>query len=115
MDACAPRLMPDVKRHGMRWQIATVRALAVLVAAFLMAACAIVIDTALRFNGTCGGLIPFVGSAQPCTLWQYVSSSVSFTFAVLFQEYCLVVLFFACLVFLGSAIFERFRTRQDAV
>jgi hypothetical protein len=80
-----------------------------------MAACAIVIDTSLRFDGTCGGLIPFLGAAQPCTLWQYVFSSVSFTFAVLFQEYWLVVLFFVGLVVLGSAIFDRFRSRHDAV
>src|SRR6478672_4675608 len=108
--------MPDkrVQLTG-RWQIVTVRAIAVLAAAFLMAGCAIVIDTALRFDGTCGGLIPFLGAAQPCTRWQYLSSSVSFTFAVLFQEYWLVVLFFVGLVFLGSAIFERFRTRQDTV
>jgi hypothetical protein len=99
----------------MRWQKATVRAIAALVAAFLMAACATVIDAVVRFDGTCGGLIPFLAAAQPCTLWQYVSSSVSFTFAVLFQEYWLVVLFFVGLVFLGSAMFERFRTRRDAV
>src|SRR5262245_33934662 len=99
----------------MRWQTATVRAIAVLVAAFLTAACAIVADEALRFDGTCGGVIPFLAAAEPCTLWQYLSSSVSFTFAVLFREYWPVVLFFVGLVFLGSAVFERFWTRQDAV
>jgi hypothetical protein len=94
---------------------ATVRAIAVLLAALLMAACAIVIDTAIRFDGRCGGLIPSLAAAQPCTLWQYVSANVSFTFAVLFREYWLVVLSLVGLVFLGSAIFERFCTRQDAV
>jgi hypothetical protein len=43
-----------------------------------------------------------------------VSADISFTFAVLFQEYWPVVLLLVGLVFLGSAIFERFRTRQDA-
>ena len=99
----------------MRWQITTVRAIAVLAAAFLMAACATVIDAVVRFDGTCGGLIPFLAAAQPCTRWQYVSADISFTFAVLLQEYWPVVLFFVGLVFLGSAVFERFRTRQDAV
>ena len=99
----------------MRWQVATVRAIAVLLAAFLMAACAIVVQAALRFDGTCGGLIPFLAATQPCTRWQYVSADVSFTFAVLFQEYWPVALFCVGLVFLGSAVFERFRTRQDAV
>jgi len=98
----------------MRWQIATVRAVAVLAAAFLMAACATAIDAVVRFDGTCGGLIPFLAAAQPCTRWQYVSADISFTFAVLFQEYWPVVLLLVGLVFLGSAIFERFRTRQDA-
>jgi hypothetical protein len=83
------------------------------VAAFLMAACAIVVNAALRFDGTCGGLIPFLGAAQPCTRWQYVFSSVSFTFAVLFQEYWFVGLFFVGFAFLGSVIFERFWTRQN--
>ena len=83
-------------------------------AALLVAACAIVIDTAIRFDGTCGGLIPFLAAAQPCTRWQYVSSNVSFTFTVLFQEYWLVVLSFVGLVFLGSAIFDRFCTRARA-
>jgi hypothetical protein len=99
----------------MRGQKATIRAIAVLAAAFLIAACATVIDAAVRFDGTCGGLIPFLAAAQPCTRWQYVSADVSFTVAVLFQEYWPVVLFFVGLVFLGSAVFERFRTRQDAV
>jgi len=79
-----------------------------------MAACAIVIEIAIRFDGTCGGLIPFLAAAQPCTRWQYVSSNVWFTFAVLFQEYWLVVLFFVGVVFLGSAIFDRFCTPARA-
>jgi len=98
----------------MRWHIATVRAIAVVVAAFLMAACAIVIDTAIRFDGTCGGLMPFLSAAQPCTRWQYVSSNVSFTVTVLFQEYWLVVLSFVGPVFLGSALFDRSSTRARA-
>ena len=89
------------------WQKATVRAIAISTAAFLLAACAIVVDAAFGFDGKCGGLMPFVGgAAQPCTLWQYLSSNVSFTFAVLLHEYWSMGLIFAGLVFLGSAVFE---------
>jgi hypothetical protein len=99
----------------MRWQTATVRAIAVSVAVFLLAACAIVVDAALRFDGKCGGFMPFLAAAQPCTLWQYLYSSVSFTLVVLFQEYWFVGLFLVGLAFLGSVVLERFWSRQDAV
>jgi len=92
----------------MRWRIATVRAIAVLVTALLVVTCVIVADAALRFEGTCGGLMPFLAAAQPCTRWQYVSANVSFTFAVMFQEYWLIGLVVVGLVFAGSVLVERF-------
>src|SRR5258706_14486421 len=98
----------------MRWRMTTVRAIAVSVAVFLTAACAIVVDAALRFDGKCGGLMPFLGASQPCTLWQYLWSSVSFTFEVVLQEYWLIALIFVGLVFLASVPFERLRPRQNA-
>jgi len=81
------------------------------VAAFVMAACVSVVDAALRYDGTCGGLMPFLGSPQPCTRWQYVSSSVSFTFAVMFHEYWHIGLVVVALLFVGSVLVERFRVR----
>ena len=46
------------------------------------------------------------------TLWQYVSSSMSFTLAAVFQKYWLVGLVLVGLVFLGSVMFERFHARR---
>src|SRR6476620_1731062 len=99
----------------MRWRIATFRAIAITVAAFLIAGCVIVVQTALRFDGTCGGLIPFLAAAQPCTFGKYVWSNVSFTFAVLVQEFWSIGLSFAAIVFIGSVIFECFWNRQNGV
>jgi hypothetical protein len=99
----------------MRWRIATLRAAAISVAAFLIAGCVSVLQAALRFDGTCGGLIPFLAAAQRCTRWQYVWSDVSFTFEVLLREYWVIGLLFVGIVFVGSAIFERFWSRPNAV
>ena len=89
----------------MRWRIATFRAVAVSTAVFLIAGCVIVVQAALRFDGRCGGLIPFLAATQPCTRWQYVWSDVSFTFEVLLREYWFIGLLFAGIVFIGSAVF----------
>ena len=89
----------------MRWRIATFRAVAISIAVFLIAGCVIVVQAALRFDGRCGGLIPFLGTGQPCTLWQYVWFDLSFTFEVLLQEYWFVGLLLVGIVFVGSAVF----------
>ena len=99
----------------MRWRIVTFRAIAVAVVAFLFVVCVAAIYAALQFDGMCGGFMPFLSAAQPCTLSQYVWSSVSLTFLVLFHEYWLIGLFFIGIVFIGSGIFERLRSRQNAV
>lgn len=93
----------------MRWRLATFRAAAVTLAVFLSAACVIVVQAALRFEGRCGGLMPFLSAERSCTLWQYVWSSVSLTFAVLLMEYWSVGLLFVAIVFMGAALFDRFR------
>lgn len=98
----------------MRWRIATFRSIVAVAAAFLIAVSVVAVQAALRFDGTCGGLIPFLSAAQPCTVWQYVWSNVSFTFAVFFEEYWLIALSTAGLVFIGAAIVERFWSRQNA-
>ena len=99
----------------MRWRIVTFRAIAVAVVAFLFVVCVATIYAALQFDGMCGGFMPFLSAAQPCTLSQYVWSSVSLTFLVLFHEYWLIGLLFAGIAFIGSAIFERLRSHQNAV
>jgi len=95
----------------MRWQLVTVRAIAVLVTAWLVVTCVTVVDAGLRYDGMCGGLMPFLGSPQPCTRWQHVSASVSFTFAVMFHEYWHIGLVVVALVLVGSVLVERFRVR----
>jgi len=99
----------------MRWRIVTFRAIAVAVVAFLFVVCVAAIYAALQFDGMCGGFMPFLSAAQPCTLSQYVWSSVSLTFLVLFHEYWLIGLLFVGIVFVGSGIFERLRSHQNAV
>ena len=98
----------------MRWYTVILRTVAVSVAACLIAVCVIVVEAVLRYNGTCGGLIPFLAAAQPCTLWQYVWSDLSFTVEVFLREFGGVGLLLAGIVFIGSAIYERFRGRPDA-
>ena len=98
----------------MRWRIATFRAVVAAIALSFVAVCVVAFQAALQFEGTCGGLMPFLGAAQPCTLWQYVWSSVSFTFAVFFDQYWLIGLSVAGIVFIGSVVFERFWSRPNA-
>ena len=93
----------------MRWRITIVRAVAATVVAFLTLASVVTIEAALQFDGKCGGFMPFLAAAQPCTLPRYVWSSVSFTTAVLFHEFWWIGLLFAGVVFMGSAIFEHLR------
>ena len=99
----------------MRWRIAAFRAVAITVVAFLFVVCVVTIQVALQFDGMCGGYMPFLSAAQPCTLSQYVWSSVSLTFLVFFHEYWLIGLFFVGIVLIGSGIFERLRSRRNAV
>jgi hypothetical protein len=99
----------------MKWRAVIFRAVAVTVVAFLFAVCAIGIYAALQFDGKCGGWMPFLSAAQPCTLSQFVWSSLSLTFLVLLHEYWLIGLLFVGIVLVGSGIFERLRSHQDAV
>ena len=80
---------------------------ALIAGAFLIAGAVIAVQAALQFDSKCGGLIPFLAAAQPCTLWQYVWSGVSFTFAVFFREYWFVALSFAAIVLVVALIRER--------
>jgi hypothetical protein len=100
------------KLLSVNWRIATIRAIAIAVFAFLLAGCLVTVQAALQFNGRCGGVIPFLSAPQPCTLAQHVWDSVSFTFAVFFHEFWWIALLFAGIAFIGSAIFEISRDRK---
>jgi hypothetical protein len=99
----------------MRWRRVIFRAVAVTLAAFLIVVGAIAVQAVIAFDGKCGGFMPFLAAARPCTLWEYVQYSLSLTFAVLFQEILLIGLSVAAVVLAGSAIFERFRSRRNAL
>ena len=115
MSVCASAASNLGSEHSMDWRIIIFRAVVVAVAAFLFAICVVAVQAVFQFDGKCGGLIPFLSAAQPCTLSQYVWSSLSFTVAVFFQEYWLIGLVFAGMVVVGSVIFERLRSHQNAV
>jgi hypothetical protein len=91
----------------MRWRTAIFKAAAITVAAFLIAFGAIAVQAALGFDGKCGGLMPFLAAAQPCTLGEYVWSSVSFSFVIFFFVYWYVALSFAAIVLAVTLIRER--------
>jgi hypothetical protein len=99
----------------MSWRAVIFRAVVVTLVVFVFFACAIAIYAALQFDGKCGGWMPFLSAAQPCTLSQYVWSSLSLTFLVLLHEYWLIGLLFIGIVFVGSGIIERLRSHQDGV
>jgi hypothetical protein len=79
------------------------------VVALLLATCVIAIQIAIGFDGKCGGWLPALSGARPCTVWEYVWSNLSFTWLVILHEYWMIVLAAAGVVFTGSVLFERFR------
>lgn len=93
----------------MAWRSATFRAAAITVVAFLVATGAFAIQIAIGFDGKCGGWLPALSGARPCTLWEYVWSNLTLTWLVILHEYWMIVLAATGVVFVGSALFGRFR------
>jgi hypothetical protein len=46
-----------------------------------------IIHTAISYDGTCGGLLPFMGTARPCSLLEYLQNDLSFALAVILAEF----------------------------
>lgn len=93
----------------MDWRIATFRAAAIVVVTVLVATSAIAIQIAIGFDGKCGGLLPSLSAARPCTLAEYVWSNLTLMWLVILHDYWLMALAFAGIAFIGSVLFGRFR------
>jgi hypothetical protein len=53
---------------------------------------AIIVQLALRYDGKCGGLFPFLAGPRPCSLWEHVRDSALLGIAILWIEYWPIVL-----------------------
>jgi hypothetical protein len=98
----------------MRWSVAIIRAIVIFGALFGAGVCTLELGAALRFDGSCGGFMPFLAAAHSCTLSEYLWGSMSFSILVLLQEFwgwLLVALF---LVLAASVAVERRRSRRNA-
>jgi hypothetical protein len=91
----------------MRWRIAILKAAAITLGVFLIVFGLVAVQAARQFDGKCGGLFPFLGEPQPCSLAQYVWSDVSFTFGVFFYVFWYVALAFVAIVLAVILIRER--------
>ena len=47
----------------------------------------LVAESALSYQGKCGGLMPFLAGPRPCSFWEYASASLEFTALVLWDAY----------------------------
>ena len=66
------------------------------------------ISYALSYNGKCGGFLPWLAAAQPCTLGEYVAGNLSLLTLIVFREYWLaIVLLLALPVGIGYALDAR--------
>src|SRR3954469_1372356 len=98
----------------MRWSVAIIRAIVVVSALFVAGVCALGLEVAFRFNGTCGGLMPFLSAPQPCTLSEYLWGSASFSIQLLLYEFWGWLLLVVILVLAASVEVERRRSRRNA-
>jgi hypothetical protein len=46
-----------------------------------------IIDMAIGYDGTCGGVLPFMGTSRPCSLFEYLHHDLSFALAVILTEF----------------------------
>jgi len=60
-------------------------------------------DTALKYDGECGGLIPFTGGTHECSFAEYMRVSLPFTLKVFFIGYWYLS---AAVLVLPAAIFH---------
>jgi hypothetical protein len=93
----------------MRWHVAIIRAIIVVTAFFLASGCALMLEAALNYKGTCGGFMPFLSAPQPCTLSEYVWGSMSFSIQVLLFEFWEWLLLAVIMVLAASVAVERRR------
>ena len=98
----------------MRWSVAIIRAIVVVAALFLAGGLALGLEAAFQFNGSCGGLMPFLSAPEPCTLSEYLWGSASFSIQVLLHEFWGWVLLAMILVLTASVAVERRRSRRNA-
>ena len=96
----------------MRWSVAIIRVVVVVAALFFLGGLALGPEAAFHFNGKCGGLIPFLSAPQPCTLSEYLWSSVSFSMQILLYEFWGWLLLIVIVMLASSMAIEWRRSRR---
>jgi hypothetical protein len=54
-----------------------------------------IVNAAASYNGKCGGLIPFLSAAAPCSFWEWFFSDLSFTLSIALYEFWWLI---ACVI-----------------
>jgi hypothetical protein len=98
----------------MRWYATIRRALVLIVALAAAVVCVFMLDAASQFDGSCGGFMPFLAAPRPCTLSQYLWSSIGFSASLLLGEYWGWVVLVVALVLCTSLAIERRRIQRNA-
>jgi phosphotransferase system glucose/maltose/N-acetylglucosamine-specific IIC component len=71
--------------------------IAILIAASII----LIVNTALSYNGKCGGFLPWLAGPKPCSLWEYVYGNSLAIIAVVGISYWPVIL---ALIFVPALI-----------
>jgi hypothetical protein len=53
----------------------------------LLALAWMIITAAITYDGTCGSLLPFMGTSRPCSLVEYLHNDLSLTLAAILTEF----------------------------
>lgn len=46
-----------------------------------------IINVTITYDGTCGSLLPFMGTSRPCSLVEYLYNHLSLTLAIILTEF----------------------------
>ncbi|MCI0613752.1 hypothetical protein L0244_12270 [bacterium] len=57
------------------------------IAILTVASILIILQIAFRYNGKCGGFLPWLAGPMPCSFWEYVSGNSIATFTVVWIAY----------------------------
>jgi|GEM_PF-3451738 len=96
----------------MRWRVVLIKTLLTLGAFFAIGTGILLVEQAVHFEGTCGGLVPSLVGATPCTLPQYLWQSLGFTCILLFVVFWPLLLFAILVSFAISVLIEKYHSRK---
>jgi hypothetical protein len=66
-----------------------------------------IINATITYDGTCGSLLPFMGTSRPCSLVEYLHNRLSLTLAIILTEFWWVIAAILLISSLVGYLFEK--------